>query len=214
MAQDNEVRGDAIGSDACRIVATDSITGIDEADWKALVTATTAAIVAADPDDAAHGRGGLPFIDWRYLEALEAAGCVGAGSGWDPRYLLVERDGALVAAAPLFRKHHSYGEYVFDWAWANAYREHGLAYYPKGLVASPFTPVPGPRLLAVDADARERLLDGLVALARQEGWSSQHLLFAPRVDAEAALHHGWQSAGHYADGKNIRSRRYRGEMGP
>ena len=186
MARNNE-----IGNDADAIVATNSISGVEEAEWQALIDATTAAIAAADPQDPAGGRGGLPFVDWRYLSALETSGCVGGRTGWDPYYLLVQRDGALVAAAPLFRKQHSYGEYVFDWAWANAYREHGLDYYPKGLVASPFTPVPGPRLLAVDEAARSRLLQGLIALASQQHWSSVHLLFAPRIDAEAALAGGW-----------------------
>jgi len=171
--------------------AIDDLSRIEESRWQSLVSASTAAAATADPDDPARGRGGLPFVDWRYLTALEASGCVGGRSGWDPRHLIVERAGEIVAAAPLYRKHHSYGEYVFDWAWANAYREHGLAYYPKGLVASPFTPVPGPRLLAVDAAARELLVQALVAMASQETWSSLHLLFAPAVDADAARRAGW-----------------------
>jgi predicted N-acyltransferase len=88
----------------------------------------------------------------------------------------------LAAACPLYLKEHSYGEYVFDWAWANAYEQHGLAYYPKALVAVPFTPVPGSRLLARDAAAREALVRALVTWSRAEGLSSLHLLFAAEED--------------------------------
>ncbi|MBY0464462.1 MAG: GNAT family N-acetyltransferase, partial [Burkholderiales bacterium] len=96
----------------------------------------------------------------------------------------------LCAACVLYVKSHSYGEYVFDWAWADAYHRHGLAYYPKGVVAVPFTPVPGPRLLAVDADARLALCGALIRLSEQLGLSSLHLLFAQDADVAAA-----QSAG-------------------
>ena len=178
-------------TDGLEVYAISELAGIAQGRWQALVAASTEAAAAADPDEPAQGRGGLPFIDWRYLTALEANGCVGGRSGWDPRHLIVERGGEIVAAAPLYRKHHSYGEYVFDWAWANAYQQHDLAYYPKGLVASPFTPVPGPRLLAVDDVGRDCLIQALVALARQEDWSSLHLLFAPAVDANAAHRAGW-----------------------
>lgn len=92
----------------------------------------------------------------------------------------------LCAACVLYVKPHSYGEYVFDWAWADAYHRHGLAYYPKGVVAVPFTPVPGPRLLAVDADARLALCSALIRLSEQLGLSSLHLLFAQDADVAAA----------------------------
>ncbi len=179
----------------------DDLTGVAEGRWQALVEASgcggphgssgavAAAPLADDEDDPAVG--GLPFIDWRYLTALEQTGCVGGRSGWAANHLLVERNGELVAAAPLYRKLHSYGEYVFDWAWADAYQRHGLDYYPKGLVASPFTPVPGPRLLAVDDVARDRLLAALVDHAREQQWSSLHLLFPPRAEAGAARRAGW-----------------------
>ena len=179
----------------------DDLTGVAEHRWQALVEASgcggphgssgavAAAPLADDEDDPAVG--GLPFIDWRYLTALEQTGCVGGRSGWAANHLLVERNGELVAAAPLYRKLHSYGEYVFDWAWADAYQRHGLDYYPKGLVASPFTPVPGPRLLAVDDAARDRLLAALVDHAREQQWSSLHLLFPPRAEAAATRRAGW-----------------------
>jgi len=126
-----------------------------------------------------------PFVDWRFLSALVESGSVGEGTGWQPRFAVLQRGETVVAAAPLFEKHHSYGEYVFDWAWADAYRRNGLPYYPKGLVAVPFTPVPGPRLLAVDAEARTALAGGLVGAAQRLQWSSLHVLFPDAADAEA-----------------------------
>ncbi len=129
--------------------------------------------------------GGNPFADFRFLRALAESGSVGEGTGWIPRFVLLERGDELVGAAPLFEKHHSYGEYVFDWAWADAYRRNGLDYYPKGLVAVPFTPVPGPRLLAVDAEARAALAGGLVTAAQRLEWSSVHVLFPDEADSTA-----------------------------
>lgn len=196
------------GDETVRVIRR--LADLDRGQWAGLVAATLAdarsrgAPAAGDgpapgpgpgPGDAALdpliAPSGLPFMDWRYLTALEETGCVGGRSGWEPRHLLIERGREPVAACVLYRKAHSYGEYVFDWAWANAYQQHGLAYYPKGLVASPFTPVPGPRLLAVDDAARRALLTALTGIAEQEEWSSLHLLFAPELDARAALAAGW-----------------------
>ena len=95
-----------------------------------------------------------------------------------------------MAACALYLKDHSYGEYVFDWAWANAYEQHGLAYYPKALVAPPFTPVPGARLLARDAAAREALVAALIAWCTQEKLSSLHLLFCSDDDIAACTSAG------------------------
>src|SRR5690554_4090413 len=89
--------------------------------------------------------GGSCCVSHAMLSSLEDSGSVGAGTGWHPQHLSLREDDALVAAMPLYQKTHSYGEYVFDWAWADAYQRHGLAYYPKWLSAVPFTPVPGPR---------------------------------------------------------------------
>ncbi|HZD21720.1 MAG TPA: peptidogalycan biosysnthesis protein, partial [Burkholderiales bacterium] len=91
--------------------------------------------------------GPQPFMRHEFLSALIDSGCAAAGRGWAPQFVLLSRAGSLVGAMPLFAKNHSYGEYVFDWAWADAYQRHGLHYYPKLLDAVPFTPVPGPRLL-------------------------------------------------------------------
>jgi predicted N-acyltransferase len=144
---------------------------VDPAEWDALV----------DPREP-----GAVFVRHAWLAALEATGCVGRGTGWMPAHLLLRADdGRLVAAAPRYRKLHSFGEYVFDWAWADAFERHGLAYYPKWLVAVPFTPVEGPRLLARDAAAREALATALVAEAMASGLSSLHVLFPP--SREAAL---------------------------
>ena len=93
-----------------------------------------------------HSAGGL--LSHAMLSAFEEGACLGTESGWDVHHwTLWDPNGDLLAALPLYRKWHSYGEYVFDWAWANAYARHGLNYYPKWLSAVPFTPISGPRLL-------------------------------------------------------------------
>ncbi len=126
-----------------------------------------------------------PFMRHAYLLALHASGSATPATGWTPRFVTLWRGDALQAACALFLKNHSYGEYVFDWAWANAYEQHGLAYYPKAVAAVPFTPVPGARLLAVDAVAREALARALVHWCEASGLSSLHLLFANDDDVAA-----------------------------
>ena len=123
--------------------------------------------------------GDNPFLQHCFLHALHETGCAARGTGWTPRYLTLWQDRALSAAMPLYRKSHSYGEYVFDWAWAEAYQRHGLSYYPKLLCAVPFTPVTGPRLLAPTAELRRQLLASALEMAREEGCSSLHVLFPP-----------------------------------
>ena len=125
-----------------------------------------------------------PFVRYEFLHALHSTGCASERSGWEPQYLTLWDDGELRAAAPMYRKHHSYGEYVFDWAWADAHQRHGIEYYPKWLVAVPFTPVPGPRLLAVDDVASNALAKALQHHAEKSGLSSLHTLFLPEADAE------------------------------
>lgn len=132
-----------------------------------------------------------PFMRHAYLSALHASGSATTGTGWAAAFAtLHEEGGALSAACPLYVKNHSYGEYVFDWAWANAYEEHGLAYYPKAVVAVPFTPVPGSRLLARDATSRARLVQGLLQWCGQMELSSLHLLFGSDEDMAACSQAG------------------------
>ena len=132
-----------------------------------------------------------PFLRWAYLAALHQSGSAVPETGWTPRFVTVQRGGQLVAAAPAYLKTHSYGEYVFDWAWADAYQRHGLRYYPKLLVAVPFTPVPGSRLMALDDKARQALLAGLAEVARREKASSIHVLFHPEAEAQAMAQRQW-----------------------
>jgi len=98
-----------------------------------------------------------PFLSYAFLHALHESGSAAKDTGWEPQYLTLWQGDALKAALPLYLKYHSYGEYVFDWAWAEAYERHGLPYYPKLLAAIPFTPVSGARLLAMDETARQAL---------------------------------------------------------
>ena len=115
----------------------DSIAAIPARDWNRLT-------------------GGDPFLRHEFLHALHETGCASADTGWAPRFLILRENGALAGAMPLYLKTHSYGEYVFDWAWADAYQRHGLHYYPKLLNAVPFTPVSGPRLLAEHSEQRRQ----------------------------------------------------------
>ena len=148
----------------------DGIAAVDAAQWNALVA------------------GDAPFLRHEFLLTLEETGCVGAGNGWTPQHLLLSEDRRPVAAVPGYLKSHSRGEFVFDFSWANAYHQHGLAYYPKLLSAIPFTPVTGPRLLVADASRRRELEDALVRTAKEAvkrlGLSSWHVLFPQ--DHEAA----------------------------
>ena len=126
-----------------------------------------------------------PFMRHEYLAALHDSGSATPATGWTPRFLTLWQGDSLAAACPLYLKDHSYGEYVFDWAWANAYAQHGLAYYPKALVAVPFTPVPGTRLLARDAAARQALVQALIRWCGERKLSSLHILFAADEDLAA-----------------------------
>ena len=119
-----------------------------------------------------------PFVRHEFLVALERHGCVGEDSGWIPQHLLLEADSTLVGAVPMYLKYHSYGEFVFDWAWADAAERAGLRYYPKLVAAAPFTPASGPRLLCEDGAGRpalERVLaHGALEVAKRAGVSSLH----------------------------------------
>ena len=126
-----------------------------------------------------------PFLQHAFLNALEAAGCVGPDIGWEPVHLALFRGDRLDAAMPLYVKHHSWGEFVFDWAWADAYRRHGLAYYPKLVCCVPFSPVPGPRLLARNDADRAALIQAALKLTRELSLSSFHILFPTEPDHAA-----------------------------
>jgi predicted N-acyltransferase len=121
-----------------------------------------------------------PFLSHAFLAALEDSDSASQRTGWLPLHLLVEQGGELIGCAPMYLKSHSYGEYVFDWGWANAYERAGGTYYPKLQVAVPFTPVPGSRLLlrpGLGAEARAVLAHGLVSAAEQLQVSSLHVTF-------------------------------------
>src|SRR3954462_2992928 len=133
--------------------------------------------------------GEQPFMRHEFLTALIDTGCAAAKSGWLPQFLLLSRAGKLEAAMPLFAKNHSYGEYVFDWAWAEAHERHGIDYYPKLVCAVPFTPVRGPRLLAASDRARRTLVRAALELARET--SSLHVLFARDQDAAVLADEGF-----------------------
>ncbi|MEI6733472.1 MAG: GNAT family N-acetyltransferase [Comamonadaceae bacterium] len=139
-----------------------------------------------------------PFMRHEYLHALHQSGSATPETGWTPRFITLQQDDVLVAACVLYLKTHSYGEYVFDHAWANAYAQHGLNYYPKALVAVPFTPVQGSRLLARSPTDRQLLVKALLQWCDVEKLSSLHLLFCSVDDQQACeqaglmLRHGVQ----------------------
>ena len=143
---------------------TDSLGSIPANRWDALV-------------------GSRPLLSHAFLHALHETGCAAPENGWAPRYITAWRGSALVGAMPLYLKSHSYGEYVFDWSWADAYRRHGRRYYPKLVAAVPFTPATGPRLIAADPATRRQLLDGALALLVDEKLSSLHILFPETQEA-------------------------------
>ena len=191
------------------LAVVESLHGIDPAEWNQLA-------------------GTNPFVRHEFLSALIDTGCASARTGWAPRFLLLRRAGALAGAMPLFLKSHSYGEYVFDWAWPDAYARHGLDYSPKLLSAVPFTPVTGPRLLAQSEREREALLAAALELAKDA--SSLHVLFPTEGEARLMQRQGmllrravqfhWRNEGYtdfeaflarltHARRKNIRQERRR-----
>jgi predicted N-acyltransferase len=166
------------GRDQPILRLAEGIAGLDAAAWDACAGSTN------------------PSVCHAFLTAMETSGSVGKGTGWRPRPLLLESpDGQLLGAAPLYVKSHSYGEYIFDHGWANAYEKAGGRYYPKLLVAVPFTPVPGPRLLVrpgAEAEANRRILaEGLIAAANQLGVSSLHVNFPDAKDSHALAEAGF-----------------------
>ncbi len=153
-----------------------SLAEVDAAEWDAL----------AGTD--------YPFLRHRFLQGLENTGCTTAETGWQPCHLLLREGDALVATLPLYLKSHSYGEYVFDWSWADAWRRSGLDYYPKLVSAIPFTPATGPRLSmrpGLDpGEAWGTALGAVTAFASRRGLSSWHLLFPRAEDSGLLLDRG------------------------
>ena len=143
-------------------------------------------LLSAQPD-------ATPFMRHEYLCAMHQSGSATAATGWQARFITLRRRDSshgttiptLVGACALYLKDHSYGEYVFDHAWAQAYRQHGLSYYPKALIAPPFTPVPGTRFLARDQATRVVLVRATIDWCEAQGLSSLHILFASDLDASA-----------------------------
>lgn len=154
-----------------RIEVCDSLAAVPRAEWNRLA-------------------GDDPFLTHQFLSALHETGCASEATGWAPVYLLLKSGTRLSGAMPLYVKTHSYGEYVFDWAWADAYYRHGLEYYPKLLCAIPFTPVTGARLLARSEQDQDRLIAAALALARELRVSSLHCLFPTQSEAQRMYEHG------------------------
>lgn len=119
-----------------------------------------------------------PFLRYEFLNALEQSGAVSPQTGWEARHLLVMDDEVLLAILPMYRKSHSWGEYVFDQAWAQAYQQHGLEYYPKLLSAIPFTPCQGPRLMIKPDVESDVIVDLLLTAIKEYKLSSWHCLFS------------------------------------
>ena len=163
-------------------------------DTVALTVHSSIAEIAADDWDACAGDLN-PTVGHTFLAAMEESGSASARSGWAPQHLsLADEAGRIVGVVPLYLKTHSYGEYVFDYGWADAYERAGGRYYPKALAAVPFTPVPGPRLLVrpdAPPEARLHLVAGLAEYTRQRGISSLHVNFPEDADAEALFAAGF-----------------------
>ncbi|MCM0034651.1 MAG: GNAT family N-acetyltransferase [Burkholderiaceae bacterium] len=158
---------------ALRLQAIENISEVEAVSWDALVAAS----------------GGSVLSQHAFLQAFETSQSVAPDTGWQPRHLLLWEDEQLVAAIPLYAKGHSYGEFVFDWAWAEAYQRNGLEYYPKWLSAIPFTPVPGSRLLTTEP-YRAFAAAALLQWAKKSGLSSLHVLYTTPEDTEALVQTG------------------------
>lgn len=145
----------------------DSLAAVDATAWDALAS------------------GASPFVTHAFLSGMERHGCIRGMWGWHPHHATLHDDGRLVAAAPLYLKGNSHGEYVFDWGWADAWERAGGRYYPKLLCAVPYSPVPGPRLLAATTERRRALVDAIVQETRTLGLSSAHVDFLPADELDA-----------------------------
>lgn len=169
---------DAAPRGALTLRTIDALAKVDRDAWDAV----------ANPAEEPYN----PFVAWDFLEALEQAGCVSLEAGWSPVHLLAEdADGALLGAVPLYLKWHSYGEFVFDHGWADAYERAGGQYYPKLLSAAPFSPATGPRMLSGDPRIRAAMQAALPAVAEQLGASTAHVIFPHQTEWELAGEQGF-----------------------
>jgi predicted N-acyltransferase len=137
---------------------------------------------------------GNPFLRHEFLAALEDTRCASPETGWIPEHLIIENGSTLVGALPLYRKHHSWGEFVFDWSWARAYQQTHLPYYPKFVSMVPFSPVPSARLLTLKMDepaVKRALIDALIERTQVEGSSSIHVLFTTPADTDLLVEAGF-----------------------
>jgi len=186
-------------TDTITITAHAALTEIGQPAWDA----------CACPEAADGGRPFDPFTTYRFLKALEDSRSVGPGSGWQPRYLSAQKDGAVIAVAPLYAKGHSQGEYIFDHNWAQAYERAGGRYYPKLQIAVPFTPATGRRFLTrpgFEAEGMAALVQGAVQIAADNRLSSLHITFCTEAEALAGAQMGlmgrigqqfhWENAGY------------------
>jgi len=167
---------------AIEITAHPTLAGIDPAEWD-----------SCGCPEASVGRAIDPFTTYRFLKALEDSGSVGTGTGWDPRYLTARQGGELIAAAPLYGKSHSQGEYMFDHNFAHAYERAGGRYYPKLQIAVPFTPATGRRFLTkpgYEAEGMAALVQGAVQIAADNEVSSLHATFCTEAEALAGAEMG------------------------
>jgi len=167
------MEGTAPGASALEVTCVPSLDEVNAPAWDAL---------AGDDN---------PFVEHAFLSLLESSGSVGRGTGWQPMHLLVHRGNELVGAAPLYLKGHSFGEYVFDWAWADAAARADVPYYPKLVAAVPFTPATGPRLLASDAVVRTALAAGLRTAATELDASGCHVLLPDAGELDALVAAGF-----------------------
>ncbi len=155
---------------------------------------TAIAEIPAAAWDACAGDGN-PSVSHAFLNALEQSGSTTSRTGWMPQHLAIaDPGGAVIGVVPLYAKTHSYGEYIFDYGWADAYERAGGRYYPKLLSASPFTPVPGPRLMlraGAPAEIRAHLIAAMIELAKRRRISSLHVNFPERADMDALTEAGF-----------------------
>ena len=167
-----------MSSEQYHLEIIEKLTDISATEWNALLT-----------QDAG------PFLKYEFLSTLEETNCVGANTGWQIAHLALYNQEQLIGAMPLYLKRHSYGEFVFDWAWAQAYEQQGMQYYPKALCAIPFSPVQGARLLCSPKEdipqVQAQLIAGLKALVLNNNLSSAHILFPQGYEASTLAHQGF-----------------------